>query len=380
MHCPSCHTGRRRQPPFCSAAARRCRISRAAGSAGRPRARRQVQDRQAARRGRHGHRVRRRAELARTSARSRSRRCTRTSRATSRSARASTARAARSPRSSTRTPSRSTTSARRTTGMLYIVMEFVQGEASRDVLEKDGPLSPDRVEKILSADLRLARRGARAGDHPSRSQARQHHPHRPRRPEGLRQGPRLRHREAERRRGRNEAKLTQQGMVLGTPPYMSPEQFTGQPLDARSDIYSLGVMTYEMLTGTLPFDATDRVGVGDAAHDRGAEGRSKPTPNGAALPGVDARRDHARAREEQRAALRDDRGVRRSLCRQGCRNAGRGRAEASDRESQVDGAGSFADAPGHGGHAGGAAGRCCAVAARGRAVGDRSAACARPRA
>ncbi len=53
----------------------------------------------------------------------------------------------------------------------------------------------------------------------------------------------------------SKAKLTKQGMVLGTPPYMSPEQFSGQSLDFRSDIYSLGVMTYEMLTGHLPFTA-----------------------------------------------------------------------------------------------------------------------------
>ena len=43
-------------------------------------------------------------------------------------------------------------------------------------------------------------------------------------------------------------------MVLGTPPYMSPEQFTGKPIDARSDIYSLAIMAYEMLTGRLPFN------------------------------------------------------------------------------------------------------------------------------
>lgn len=48
-------------------------------------------------------------------------------------------------------------------------------------------------------------------------------------------------------------KLTATGVVLGTPEFMSPEQLRGKPLDARTDIYSLAIMTFEMLTGSLPF-------------------------------------------------------------------------------------------------------------------------------
>jgi serine/threonine-protein kinase len=56
-------------------------------------------------------------------------------------------------------------------------------------------------------------------------------------------------------------KLTTQGIVVGTPEYMSPEQGKGEMLDARSDLYSMGVILYQLMTGRLPFEAETALGV-----------------------------------------------------------------------------------------------------------------------
>jgi tRNA A-37 threonylcarbamoyl transferase component Bud32 len=140
-------------------------------------------------------------------------------------------------------------------GILYIVMEFLQGKSLANLLEKEGAMSPDRVDRIMQQVCGSLEEAHGRGI-----------VHRDLKPDNVvlvdRAGKKdfvkvldfgiaKRSHEAD----QSEQKLTQQGTVLGTPPYMSPEQFTGRPIDARSDIYSLGVMAYEMVTGKLPFQA-----------------------------------------------------------------------------------------------------------------------------
>ena len=141
-------------------------------------------------------------------------------------------------------------------GTLFIAMEFIDGESICDIVERDGPMTPPRVENILRQVC-----GSLAEAHKKGIV------HRDLKPDNVVLTTRAGEDDfakvldfgiaarTEATDAKKEQKLTQQGTVLGTPPYMSPEQFTGKELDGRSDIYSLGVMAYEMLTGKLPFEA-----------------------------------------------------------------------------------------------------------------------------
>lgn len=141
-------------------------------------------------------------------------------------------------------------------GILYIAMEYVDGRSLDRAIEEEGALDPERVAHVIEQVC-----GALDEAHG------QGIIHRDLKPENIILSERLGQKDfvkvldfgiasrSESADAAKEQKLTQQGMVLGTPPYMSPEQFTGQALDRRSDIYSLGIMTYQMLTGRLPFSA-----------------------------------------------------------------------------------------------------------------------------
>ncbi|MDP3910991.1 MAG: serine/threonine-protein kinase [Gemmatimonadales bacterium] len=140
-------------------------------------------------------------------------------------------------------------------GLIYLAMEFIEGEPLTDLLERGGALAlPRAVDVFLQAgdalqaahDLGIV--------------------HRDLKPDNIM---------LTRRKGGGDTvkvvdfgiakavggdesgqKVTKTGLVVGTPEFMSPEQLSGDTLDGRSDLYSLALVFYRMLTGKLPFEAT----------------------------------------------------------------------------------------------------------------------------
>jgi eukaryotic-like serine/threonine-protein kinase len=166
-------------------------------------------------------------------------------------------------------------------GILYMVMEFVSGESLASILEKKGALEPARAEHILQQICDALGEAHALGI-----------VHRDLKPDNIVLTERAKDwvkvldfgiAKRSEAPDKQEQKLTQQGTVLGTPPYMSPEQFTGKSIDARSDIYSIGMIAYEMLSGRLPFSA-NTPWEWATQHMTVAPQPLSVTPSGAAVP------------------------------------------------------------------------------------------------
>ncbi|MFA6904382.1 MAG: serine/threonine-protein kinase, partial [Gallionellaceae bacterium] len=126
----------------------------------------------------------------------------------------------------------------------YIAMEFLQGRELRDLLN-DGKRMP--IEQVINIVAQVAQGLAYAHENGI--------VHRDVKPSNImivREG-HVKITDFGIARMASAAVRTQTGMVLGSPKYMSPEQVVGKQTDQRSDIFSLGVMLYEMLTGQAPF-------------------------------------------------------------------------------------------------------------------------------
>ncbi len=136
----------------------------------------------------------------------------------------------------------------------FLVMEYIEGESLDDVIRKSGALELPRVANIVRQVCYALAEAHDLGI-----------VHRDLKPSNIYL--------SRKRDGSEEVKvldfgiakvlgeqqgmtrLTQTGMIIGTPQYMSPEQVEGLPLDHRSDVYSLGIIMYELLTGETPFQA-----------------------------------------------------------------------------------------------------------------------------
>ncbi|MGH2724009.1 MAG: Stk1 family PASTA domain-containing Ser/Thr kinase [Actinomycetota bacterium] len=134
----------------------------------------------------------------------------------------------------------------------YIVMEYVEGKTLRDVLRTEGPLLPERAIEIADSVALALGPAHRAGM-----------VHRDIKPGNIMitADGQVKVMDFGIARTTTGDTLTQTAAVLGTASYLSPEQAQGEPVDPRSDIYSLGCVLYEMLTGRPPFSGDSPVAI-----------------------------------------------------------------------------------------------------------------------
>jgi serine/threonine-protein kinase len=136
-------------------------------------------------------------------------------------------------------------------GLLYLAMEYVEGKELADIIDAEAPMAPDRIRRMVrqlcagldhAHGLGLVHRDFKAANVIVAGSG-----------------------DAEvckivdfgiavLQEAGGSSRLTTEGIVLGTPAYMSPEQATGQDVDARTDLFALGVLIYEMLSGVMPFE------------------------------------------------------------------------------------------------------------------------------
>ncbi len=138
-------------------------------------------------------------------------------------------------------------------GLIFLAMEFIEGEALTDLLQREGPLGPYRAATIMRQTGEALQAAHDLGI-----------VHRDLKPDNIMI---TRGRDgsdvvkvvdfgiAKATGGEEGQKVTRTGLVVGTPEYMSPEQLSGDVLDGRSDVYSLALVLFRMLSGRLPFEA-----------------------------------------------------------------------------------------------------------------------------